>query len=107
MKKKLIITSLLALSACNSTSETVKSLIPEEIDGMKVYTGSETKYCGMKDKDGDFIQRCDKKTGEFLNGIEYSRSDDKDEVREYISYYNNGWETKYIRKENGYFRTTS
>ena len=101
MKKKLIITSLLALSACSSTSGTIKSTIPEEIDGIKVYDYNETKNCGMKDKDGDFIQKCDKKTGEFLNGIEYSRYDNKDEVRENINYYNNGWNTKYISKKNG------
>lgn len=107
MKKKLIITSLLALSACNSTSGTVKSLIPEEVDGMKVYTSSETKDCGMKDKDGSFIQKCDKKTGEFLNGIVYSRYDDKDEANEMIDYYKDGWETKYIRKENGIIKYES
>lgn len=107
MKKKLIITSLLALSACNSTSGTVKSLIPEEVDGMKVYTSSETKDCGMKDKDGSFIQKCDKKTGEFLNGIVYSRYDDKDEANEMIDYYKDGWGTKYIRKENGIIKYES
>ncbi|MBR1544729.1 MAG: hypothetical protein IJ638_02185, partial [Alphaproteobacteria bacterium] len=101
MKKQLIITSLLTLSACVSTSGKIQNMIPTEIDGLKVYTNSEVKKCGIKDKDGDFMQRCDKKTDSFLNGIVYFRNDEKDEIREYIDYYKDGHKIKYITKKNG------
>ena len=102
MKNKLIITSLLtALSACSTTQDVTKSLIPTEIDGLKVFLYNETQKCGMKDKDDDFMQVCNKKTGEFLTGITYFRHDDKENATEDISYYKDGWKVKSIYKKNG------
>ena len=101
MNKKLILTSFVALlSACDSGNGKVENMIPKEIDGQKVYTDNDTKLCGQKNKDGNFIQRCLKDSGEFLTGVIYFRHDLKD-VREEIDYYNNGWRVKFVKKENG------
>ena len=97
MKKQLIITSLFVISACASTNNISGNVIPTEIDGLKVFKLSQIKSCGLKNKQGSYLQVCDKKTDELLTGVKY----ETDSSDENISYYKDGWMTKFISKDNG------
>lgn len=98
MNKKILTSLIVLLSACSMVesakveSELVKD---KHLEGYKVYTWDSTKECGEKNKQNDFIRRCEKESGAFLNGVIKSTSDSKKYGDSY-TYYKDGFEVKYI-----------
>ncbi|MBD5405860.1 hypothetical protein HDR59_04925 [bacterium] len=110
MNKK-VLTSLIALlSACSMVdsakveSESVKD---KNLEGYKLYTWDNTKECGEKNKQNNFIRKCEKESGAFLNGVIKSTSD-SDKYGNSYTYYKDGFEVKYISYwKNGNVQYTS
>lgn len=98
MNKKILTSLTVLLSACSMIepakveSESVKD---KHLEGYKLYTYDSVKGCGEKNKQNEFIRKCEKDSGAFLNGVIKSSSN-SEKYGDSYTYYKDGFEVKYI-----------
>lgn len=99
MKNNIFKTSLFTL-LCGCTE--INSINNDKFyDGYKVYDSEQIKLCGAKNIFGKHFQRCDKKTGELLNGVVLEKDKSSEDIIEHNNFFKNGLPEKIEEYKNG------